>query len=150
MTKKCIIASSLIIRDGKILFVKHRKLGVWLYPGGHVEKDEFPSEAVTRETKEETGFEVEIVSDKAIELVDGMAHNIAQPFVIMLENVPYNDEPHIHFDMVYITRIVGGSQRLNEAESEDIRWFGIEELRELDTYANVKDVAIAALEKHGG
>ncbi|MCL5100119.1 MAG: NUDIX domain-containing protein [Candidatus Marsarchaeota archaeon] len=150
MVKKCIIASGLVIRNGKILFVRHRKLGVWLYPGGHVKKDEFPSEAVIRETKEETGFDVEIVSDKSMKVGDGMAHNIAQPFVIMLENVPYKDGPHTHFDMLYVTRIIGGRQQLDEKESDDIRWFSIDDLRTLDTYANVVDVAIAALEKYGG
>ena len=38
----------------------HKKLDVWLYPGGHVEDTETPDEALVREVKEETGLDIEI------------------------------------------------------------------------------------------
>ncbi len=44
----------------KILLVKRQDLPVWELPGGGVEKDELPKEAVLREVFEETGLKVTI------------------------------------------------------------------------------------------
>jgi 8-oxo-dGTP diphosphatase len=49
MVRKCIVASGVLLKEGKVLLIRHRKLGVYLYPGGHVEKDETPVEAVIRD-----------------------------------------------------------------------------------------------------
>ena len=38
-----------------ILLLVHRRLGIWLQPGGHVDPGETPWEAARRETVEETG-----------------------------------------------------------------------------------------------
>ncbi|MCL5413284.1 MAG: NUDIX hydrolase [Candidatus Marsarchaeota archaeon] len=54
MEKTCIVAGCVIVNKGKILLLKHKKLGVWLYPGGHIEEGEMPTEAAIREAKEET------------------------------------------------------------------------------------------------
>ena len=56
--------------DGqRFVMVRHRKRG-WEMPGGHVEEDEIPADAATREFKEETGFGVELV--KQIDLGEGV------------------------------------------------------------------------------
>ena len=31
-----------VVRDGKVLLHWHRKLGMWLPPGGHIERGELP------------------------------------------------------------------------------------------------------------
>ena len=41
--------SVFIVRNGKVLLHKHKKLGIWLQPGGHIELDEDPNQA--RKTK---------------------------------------------------------------------------------------------------
>ena len=62
--KKFMIAvDAVIIRNGEIFLVKrnnepHR--GKWALPGGRAGMDELLKEAVRREVKEETGFEVEV------------------------------------------------------------------------------------------
>ncbi len=45
-----------LVRDGKILLVRERVDGRWCMPGGWVDVGESPSEAVTREVREESGF----------------------------------------------------------------------------------------------
>lgn len=57
--KKHFTASALIIENKKVLLLFHKKLGVWLYPGGHIEDYENPEEALFREVKEETGLKIE-------------------------------------------------------------------------------------------
>jgi 8-oxo-dGTP pyrophosphatase MutT (NUDIX family) len=38
--------------------LKHKKLGKWLPPGGHIEPNELPDDAACREVLEETGLKV--------------------------------------------------------------------------------------------
>ncbi|MCZ4611313.1 NUDIX domain-containing protein [Streptomyces sp. Lzd4kr] len=45
------------ITHGRLLLVAHRKAGLWLPAGGHVEPDEDPWAAVVRECQEELGIE---------------------------------------------------------------------------------------------
>ncbi len=57
---RCIAA--VLIRDDKVLLVKrlpHRKVypNLWDLPGGHIEGDESPEEALRRETREELGID---------------------------------------------------------------------------------------------
>jgi 8-oxo-dGTP diphosphatase len=42
---------------GRVLLIRHRRLGVWLPVGGEIEAGESPLEAARRELREETGLE---------------------------------------------------------------------------------------------
>lgn len=57
--KSCFTAAGCLIVDKKVLLVHHKKLGLWLNPGGHIEPDELPHQAAEREFYEETGIVVE-------------------------------------------------------------------------------------------
>ncbi len=130
--RKCIVASGILIEGGKALLVFHEKLGVWLYPGGHVEEGETPSEAVVREFREETGLEVEPVGPRR-----GVSSNDVVeeplPLAILREVVRYPTETHIHYDLVFLVKRVGGSLRQGV-------WFSREELDNIKTYPNVREV----------
>lgn len=56
-------AGALVIRNGKVLLVRRRIApyrGYWDIPGGFCEVDEHPAETAIRETREETGLEIEL------------------------------------------------------------------------------------------
>lgn len=58
-------AAVMAVRDGQVLMVKRAMEpaeGSWCFPGGFMEIGETPQETAVRECKEESGFEVEIVS----------------------------------------------------------------------------------------
>lgn len=49
----------------RLLLVKRRDIPIWVLPGGGVEPDETAEEAVIREVREETGYEVRVVRQSA-------------------------------------------------------------------------------------
>ncbi len=59
--KICYTAGGILIHDKKVLLIKHKKLGIWLNPGGHIDEGELPHEAAEREFFEETGVKVTAV-----------------------------------------------------------------------------------------
>lgn len=56
-------AIGIILNDDRtqVLLIKRHDVPVWVLPGGGVECDETPEEALIREIQEETGYQVQIV-----------------------------------------------------------------------------------------
>lgn len=126
-------ATAIVIDSQKrVLLLWHKKFQKWMPPGGHMDEFEIPEEAAKRETKEESGLDVEIVGQES---PDFFAHDrkeghmLKMPYAMLLENVtdnPRTGEPaHQHIDFVYLARPIDESQVLSvqEAEGSDIRWF---------------------------
>jgi len=116
-------ASAVVIsRDARaVLLVRHRKLAMWLQPGGHAEPQEHSGEAIAlREAREEAG------------LSDLEVHPLApRPFDLDVHDLPARrSEPaHQHFDLRYL---VLASQveapRGQAGEVLDARWFSWDQL----------------------
>ena len=136
--------SVFIVRNGKVLLHKHKKLGIWLQPGGHIELDEDPNQAALREVKEETGFDVELIGNKKLLAVpsDGSQDLIAP----MLINRRHVSETHEHVDLVYFGTVVCGE--LKSEEGGDVRWFGRDEIQKntLGLKESVRFYALAAID----
>ena len=145
MAKKCIVASCIIIKEGKTLLLMHRKLGKWLYPGGHIDENEVPTQAAVREAKEETGFKVRLISKSILKLRKKHSTEKPAPLCTLYENVYYKTGRHTHFDLIYLAEPVGRQGRLAKGESEQLRWVSIKEIDGLDTYENVKETLKYAL-----
>jgi len=141
--EKHFTASALIInKEKKVLLVNHRKLGVWLYPGGHVEWNETPDETVVREVKEETGLNVEIISDRDSTLSDLEADVsvLHHPYVILCEKIN-GDNQHYHLDLIYLCKIEieeNSELHYNPKESSDIRFFSLEDLNNINLFPNFR------------
>lgn len=63
-----------VFRQGRILLVRERCDGLWTLPGGWVDVNESPSEAVTRETYEESGYHTRAVRLLAVHDKNKHAH----------------------------------------------------------------------------
>lgn len=61
--KLCYTAGATLIYKGKILLIKHKKIGLWMSPGGHIDADEAPHIAAEREFFEETGVRVKAIDN---------------------------------------------------------------------------------------
>ena len=57
----CASAYTIDFKNKKVLLMFNKKLNKWLQPGGHIEYTETPAETAIRETKEETGIDIQIV-----------------------------------------------------------------------------------------
>lgn len=96
--------STAIVAVGNATLVHwHRKVQAWLAPGGHVEPNEDPVQAMHREVKEETGLNVRII--QAMELPElSELEQIAPPYTVMIEDV-FDQQfgEHQHIDFTYLT-----------------------------------------------
>lgn len=126
-----------------VLLLFHRKLHRWLPPGGHLEAGEDPLRALVREVWEETGLLVRPIEGSPVDRTDlappvdtseeGVMP-LPRPFYLQVETI---DGQHEHVDLVYVCDIVGGELRKNH-ESEEVRWFGVRDLRTVGVGANVR------------
>lgn len=99
----------------QILLVDHKKAGLWLPPGGHVDPGEDPKETVRREAKEELSIEAEFFFDKPLLLtVTKTVGNIAKHTDVSLWYLLKCD-PHQFLDY-------------DINEFKQIRWFLIDEI----------------------
>ncbi|MBU1910230.1 MAG: NUDIX hydrolase [Verrucomicrobia bacterium] len=55
-----------VFRDGRILLVREKRDRLWTLPGGWADPNEMPSEAVTREIREEAGYRTRAVKLAAV------------------------------------------------------------------------------------
>lgn len=156
--KLCLCANAWLIYEGRVLLIHHKKLGVWLSPGGHVDEFEAPHQAAEREFWEETGIKVKTFESEGFPVsVEG--EFLPHPFISNLhwvckenywlrqgigkaEDVPEGwrkrgCEQHMTFGyMVYPVR--GVEFRQNVEETLGISWFTEAELDQLNTYDSVK------------
>jgi 8-oxo-dGTP diphosphatase len=60
MDKKFLSCRAIIIKDNKILLMHRKNMGkeYWVFPGGHIEKDETPEQAMEREMWEELSLKI--------------------------------------------------------------------------------------------
>lgn len=133
------VASAFVFSEGRTLLIYHRKLKKWLNPGGHVDPNELPSEAAIREVLEETGLEVELLSEEHLWIDNQNAISFPRPYLCVVEDAPaFGDQPaHKHIDFVYIARPVRGQETLNTLETDGLRWFTLEEVDALTSDADI-------------
>jgi len=131
--------------NGEVLMIKHKKLGVWLPPGGHVDENELPCQAALREIYEETGVKAQVISaSQGVDLVsDAHCKELPLPFVILLEDIE-NTWLHNHIDLVYLCLAENNDFVKNETETDDIGWFLPEAVQALDTFHNVRNTIVKA------
>ena len=135
-------ATTIIVHEKKALLHLHKRLGYWLPAGGHIDRDELPEEAALREVKEETGLEVKLYTpDKEIEMDD--VRDLVRPMHVLLENI---NQFHQHIDFVYYATPVNYEINPQDGESNNLRWFTAEELKDLSGAPdNVKILSIEAI-----
>jgi len=101
-----ITGSALVVGPRGVVLHKHKKLGIWLQPGGHVDAGETPAEAAVREASEETGLPVELAGDEIIHI-----------------DVHPGPNGHTHLDVRYLCTAPDREPAPPPAESQEVFWF---------------------------
>lgn len=146
--EKHFVATGFVVNKdhSKMLMVYHKKLGKWLAPGGHLEENETPSEAVRREVKEETGVDIEIIDNSHLEITPEPNKELLleTPMFMLAEHIPANkkDEAHIHLDFVFLCEADENQPiKQQEEEVEGVKWMTWEEILNVDTFASISGFA---------
>src|SRR3989344_2350952 len=115
-SRNVVVPLGIIIKDGKIMSTfrndphnpeYHKK---WEFPGGSLEMGETIEENLIRETKEESGYDIEIVSS--------------------LEYIHVEDRPDRNYQVClipYLCKIVGGDGKFNDQEVVDLKFFDLDD-----------------------
>ena len=100
-------ATGFVVHNDHVALHWHPKVQAWLPPGGHIDENEDPVQAVLREIEEECGVRAEVVPTGASFDLEYPTH-VAPPFTIMVEDIhdPV-DGYHQHIDMIYMCRPTG-------------------------------------------
>ena len=103
-------ASAYVVSSRGVILHRHRLLGIWVQPGGHVDAGETPAEAAARETLEETGLVVELF----------------EPVEVFHVDVHPGPRGHTHYDLRYVAVAPPLDPAPSEGESPDVFWFDFE------------------------
>jgi 8-oxo-dGTP pyrophosphatase MutT (NUDIX family) len=103
-----VTASGIVVgRRGTVLHL-HKRLGIWMQPGGHIDAGETPPVAAQREATEELGLAVE--------------HPAGGPLLIHLD-VHEAALGHAHLDLRYLLLGADAEPHPPPDESPEARWF---------------------------
>lgn len=132
----------------KLLVIKHKKLGKWLPPGGHLEENEVPHLGVLREVLEETGVIAELLSPEhslTFDLAGETDIQVPAPNALLYQVIPGNEheEEHIHLDMAFVLEASEEQKLLHqETEVAAARWWTRSEIiRSAEVFDSVRSFA---------
>ncbi|GAA3120880.1 NUDIX hydrolase [Streptosporangium carneum] len=101
------VTAAVFHEDGGVLAIKRRDDGRWVPPGGVVELDESPEEAVVREVLEETGVMIKP------EVLTGVYKNMVLGVV----------------SLTFRCHVIGGAPRPSDEAVESV-WLTLDEVRD--------------------
>ncbi|HKI57440.1 MAG TPA: NUDIX domain-containing protein [Trueperaceae bacterium] len=127
---------------GKLLMHRHRKLGMWLPCGGHVEPHELPDDAAVREVLEEAGVHVELVGEPP--LSPPGPRQLTRPRGVQLETI---GPGHEHIDLIYLGRPVEPYDGRLDGGEEGLGWYDRAALERLELTDEVRAWTRLALEE---
>lgn len=147
-------ASAVVVDRGtaSVLLVLHKKMGVWVFPGGHVDPDEAPHETAVREVREETGIEPVLFTPAAPARLPGMVRHPA-PWVVAEIPAPGHpadgewpaEPPHSHIDLLYVATADRAAALVGQDdEVGGVQWVPVTELGGWNVRGEVPQLAAAA------
>lgn len=137
--------ATFVVHRGRVLLLFHRKLQLWLPPGGHVDANELPDEAAVREVWEETGIRCELVGERGVGV--GYPRQLVRPAGVQLETIAAD---HEHVDLIYFARPLDGlAVPRGNGEGDGVGWYPVADLAKLGAPEDVQRWATRALQEIG-
>jgi 8-oxo-dGTP pyrophosphatase MutT (NUDIX family) len=105
-----VTASAIVVGERGVVLHLHKRLGMWLQPGGHIEAGETPWAAALREASEETGLPV------------AWPDGAVQPPLVHVD-VHAGPRGHTHLDLRYLVHAEPVDPAPGPDESQQVAWF---------------------------
>ena len=150
-------ASAFIVRtdfdEPRLMLHEHKKVGLFMQAGGHVELEENLWQAISHELLEETGYDLsqlQILQPKQFR-IKHLSNSVVHPVPIVQNTHLYMPgvSTHKHIDTVYgFITDQAPAKKPNEDESQNIIWVTLAELKAFDPLkitANAKEIGEAML-----
>ena len=118
--EKHFTVTGFVVHEGRTLLLWHPMMQGWAPPGGHIEPNEDPQEAVLREIREETGLEVCPMPAGQTLGID-YPRELPAPVTILIENSFEPGERHQHVDFIYFCSLLSGLPELPE-DASHLTW----------------------------
>lgn len=106
-----VTSSAVVVGTRGVILHRHKRLGIWIQPGGHIEAGERPEDAVLREVYEETGLVA--------------THFGGSPKIVHVDVHPA-PKGHTHLDLRYLLHGSDVDPCPPEGESPDVTWLSFE------------------------
>ncbi len=110
-----VTGSAIIVGARGVVLHRHKRLGLWLQPGGHIDAGEAPWDAARREAHEETGLPVTFTDDPATAA--------GQPPRLVHVDVHPGPRKHRHLDLRYLLSSPPVAPSPAAGESQEVKWF---------------------------
>ncbi|MDQ3310727.1 MAG: NUDIX domain-containing protein [Actinomycetota bacterium] len=127
-----VTGSAVIVGERGVVLHRHRRLGIWVQPGGHIDTGETPWEAALREAREETGLPVVAAPIDPVRRRPPLLH----------VDVHDGGRGHRHLDLRYLMHCDPIEPAPPPGESQDVEWL------DLDTAIDRTDDGLAGLLRH--
>ncbi len=115
-------------KSGRLLLVRQRDSGMWVFPGGAIEPGESPADAAVREMWEESGLLVDLESIFGV---------YGGPEYV----IEYSNGDKVSYVMtVFESRTIGGKPEPKDDESSEVGFFTFEEIVDLEIPQWVKTI----------
>lgn len=127
------VGAVIVNEEGKVFLAKRganvrNERGLWQIPGGGVEFGETLEDALKREVKEEHGIDIEIIK------------------LLSVSNHIIPGEKQHWVSPAFLCKIKGGTPQILEPDKcDEIRWFSIEEVKNISSVAPNSKEAIKSL-----
>ncbi|MEO9181285.1 MAG: NUDIX domain-containing protein, partial [Acidimicrobiales bacterium] len=100
-------ASAFVVSTRGVILHLHRRMGIWVQPGGHVDAGETPEQGALRETLEETGL---------------VARHLCPPDLFHVDVHP-GPRGHTHYDLRFVVLAEPLDPTPSLGESPEVFWF---------------------------
>lgn len=105
----------------KVFFIHHKKSGLWMSPGGHIDQGEGLLQTLNREVGEELG-------------VRNFFNELPKPFLLTITSIKNTVQPcRSHYDIWFLMPTDGSDFQLDPKEFHDARWLTVEEAGKMKT-----------------
>jgi ADP-ribose pyrophosphatase YjhB (NUDIX family) len=121
-----------VFEGNKVLLVRERADGKWTFPGGWVDVNDAPSEAVVREIFEESGYHAKAL--KLAALVDKNRH-------------PHPPSIYHIYKLFFLCKLTGGTPTISN-ETDGVDFFPVDALPELSTGRTLASQVARMYEHH--